>query len=107
MLGEEEGGRHTPFETGYAPQIFLRTASLTGTIKLPKDVVGMPGKDVSMEFETIWPVAVHEGQKFSIREGGKYLLCYVSVVELAFLVTNDLSRRYDCCRRFDHQGVER
>lgn len=70
ILSEEEGGRHTPFETGYSPQIFLRTASLTAKVKLPKDVVGMPGKDVTMEFETIWPVAVHEGQKFSCREGG-------------------------------------
>jgi len=70
VLSEEEGGRHTPFETGYSPQVFFRTASLTSTVTLPKDVVGVPGKDVTMEFETIWPVAIHVGQKFSCREGG-------------------------------------
>jgi len=70
VLKEEEGGRHTPFETGYSPQVFFRTASLTGKVTLAKDVVGLPGTDITMEFETIWPVAIHTGQKFSCREGG-------------------------------------
>jgi hypothetical protein len=70
VLTKEEGGRHTPFETGYAPQLFFRTANVTGKVKLPPGEVGMPGKDMQMEFEMIWPVAIHTGQRFSCREGG-------------------------------------
>lgn len=70
VLSQEEGGRHTPFETGYSPQMFFRTANVTGKAKLPPGQVGVPGKDILLEFETIWPIAVHVGQKFSCREGG-------------------------------------
>jgi len=72
VLKKEEGGRHTPFFPGYRPQFFIRTTDVTGTIVLPAGVeMVMPGDDVNMEIELIEPVAVEEGLRFAIREGGK------------------------------------
>jgi elongation factor Tu len=72
ILSKEEGGRHKPFLTGYKPQFFLRTADVTGTITLPEGVqMAMPGDNVDMTVELIYPVALEETQRFAIREGGK------------------------------------
>src|SRR5205085_183047 len=72
VLSKEEGGRHKPFFTGYRPQFYIRTTDVTGTIKLPEghDMV-MPGDNIDMTVELIVPVAIKEGLRFAIREGGK------------------------------------
>jgi elongation factor Tu len=72
VLKKEEGGRHTPFFTGYRPQFFFRTTDVTGTIKLPEGVeMVMPGDNIEMEAELIAPVAMEKGLRFAIREGGR------------------------------------
>jgi elongation factor Tu len=72
VLSKEEGGRHTPFFPGYRPQFYIRTTDVTGSITLPQGVeMVMPGDNVSMEVELIQPVAVEEGMRFAIREGGR------------------------------------
>src|SRR5713226_4224873 len=72
VLSKEEGGRHTPFFTGYRPQFYIRTTDVTGDIKLPEGVeMVMPGDNVRMEAELITPVAIEEGLRFAIREGGR------------------------------------
>ena len=72
VLSKEEGGRHTPFFTGYRPQFYIRTTDVTGDVKLPEGVeMVMPGDNVRMEIELITPVAVEEGLRFAIREGGR------------------------------------
>jgi elongation factor Tu len=72
VLSKEEGGRHTPFFAGYRPQFYIRTTDVTGTIYLPEGVeMVMPGDNVNMEVELIEPVAIEEGLRFAIREGGK------------------------------------
>ena len=72
VLTKEEGGRHTPFFTGYRPQFYLRTTDVTGNIKLPDGVeMVMPGDNVNMDVELIAPVAMEEGLRFAIREGGR------------------------------------
>ena len=72
VLGKEEGGRHTPFFNGYRPQFYLRTTDVTGSIKLPEGVeMVMPGDNVRMEIELIQPIALEEGLRFAIREGGR------------------------------------
>lgn len=72
ILSKEEGGRHKPFLTGYKPQFFLRTTDVTGTITLPEGIqMAMPGDNVDMTVELIYPVALEETQRFAIREGGK------------------------------------
>ena len=72
VLKKEEGGRHTPFFSGYRPQFYLRTTDVTGEIKLPEGVeMVMPGDNVEMEVKLIYPVALEKGQRFAIREGGK------------------------------------
>ncbi|MCM8822171.1 MAG: elongation factor Tu [Candidatus Omnitrophica bacterium] len=72
VLKKEEGGRHTPFFTGYRPQFFFRTTDVTGAIKLPEGVeMVMPGDNIEMEAELIMPVAMEKGLRFAIREGGK------------------------------------
>jgi elongation factor Tu len=72
VLRKEEGGRHTPFFTGYRPQFYFRTTDVTGTVKLPEGVeMVMPGDNVNMEVELIVPVAMEEKLRFAIREGGK------------------------------------
>jgi elongation factor Tu len=71
VLRREEGGRHKPFFPGYRPQFYIRTMDVTGDIKLPEGVeMVMPGDDVNMEVELIVPVALEQGSKFAIREGG-------------------------------------
>jgi elongation factor Tu len=71
VLRREEGGRHKPFFSGYRPQFYVRTMDVTGTIKLPEGVeMVMPGDNVNLEVELIVPVALEQGSKFAIREGG-------------------------------------
>jgi len=71
VLKREEGGRHKPFFPGYRPQFYIRTMDVTGSITLPKDVeMVMPGDNVNLEVELIVPVALEQGSKFAIREGG-------------------------------------
>ena len=72
VLSKEEGGRHTPFFNGYRPQFYIRTTDVTGSIQLPSGVeMVMPGDNVRMEIELITPVALEEGVRFAIREGGR------------------------------------
>lgn len=72
VLTKEEGGRHTPFFTGYKPQFFVRTTDVTGEIKLPEKVeMVMPGDNITMTVELITDVAIEEGLRFAIREGGR------------------------------------
>ena len=72
VLKKEEGGRHTPFFQGYRPQFYLRTTDVTGVITLPEGVeMVMPGDNVNMYIELITPVAIEEGLRFAIREGGR------------------------------------
>src|SRR5271170_3472198 len=72
VLKKEEGGRHTPFFTGYRPQFYFRTTDVTGLAKLPDGVeMVMPGDNVQMEIELIQPIAMDQGLRFAIREGGR------------------------------------
>ena len=72
ILTKEEGGRHTPFFTGYRPQFYLRTTDVTGVVKLPDGVeMVMPGDNVAMEVSLITPVAIEKELRFAIREGGR------------------------------------
>jgi len=72
VLTKEEGGRHTPFFDGYRPQFYFRTTDVTGNIKLPEGIeMVMPGDNVEMEVTLITPIAIEEGLRFAIREGGR------------------------------------
>ena len=72
VLTKEEGGRHTPFFTNYRPQFYFRTTDVTGVVSLPEGVeMVMPGDNVSMDVELIHPIAMDEGLRFAIREGGR------------------------------------
>jgi len=72
VLSKEEGGRHTPFVTGYRPQFYFRTTDVTGTLNLPTGVeMVMPGDNITMTIELIQPIAMEQGSKFAIREGGR------------------------------------
>jgi len=72
ILTKEEGGRHTPFFTNYRPQFYFRTTDVTGIVKLPEGTeMVMPGDNVSMEVDLIQPIAMDEGLRFAIREGGR------------------------------------
>ena len=72
VLSKEEGGRHTPFFSNYRPQFYFRTTDVTGVINLPEGVeMVMPGDNIEMTVELISPIAIEEGTKFSIREGGR------------------------------------
>ncbi|MGD0622537.1 MAG: elongation factor Tu [Thermacetogeniaceae bacterium] len=72
VLTKEEGGRHTPFFQGYRPQFYFRTTDVTGIIKLPEGVeMVMPGDNINMDVELITPIAIEEGLRFAIREGGR------------------------------------
>jgi elongation factor Tu len=72
ILTKEEGGRHTPFFTGYRPQFYFRTTDVTGDASLPEGVeMVMPGDNIKMEIELITPIAMEEGLRFAIREGGR------------------------------------
>ena len=71
-MKKEEGGRHTPFFTGYRPQFYFRTTDVTGTVKLPQGVeMVMPGDNVNLEAGLITDVAMEKGLRFAIREGGR------------------------------------
>jgi len=72
VLSKDEGGRHTPFFNGYRPQFYFRTTDVTGSIELPKGTeMVMPGDNISIEVQLIQPIAMEEGLRFAIREGGK------------------------------------
>ncbi|MGB3667979.1 MAG: elongation factor Tu, partial [Bermanella sp.] len=72
VLGKEEGGRHTPFFKGYRPQFYFRTTDVTGACELPAGVeMVMPGDNVNLEVTLIAPIAMNEGLRFAIREGGR------------------------------------
>jgi elongation factor Tu len=72
VLSKEEGGRHTPFFDGYRPQFYFRTTDVTGSAALPDGVeMVMPGDNIEMSVELIAPIAMEEGLRFAIREGGR------------------------------------
>ena len=72
VLTKEEGGRHTPFFNGYRPQFYFRTTDVTGVVKLPEGTeMVMPGDNINVEIDLITPIAMDEGLRFAIREGGK------------------------------------
>jgi elongation factor Tu len=72
VLKKEEGGRHTPFFNGYRPQFYFRTTDVTGVANLPSGVeMVMPGDNITMEIQLIAPIAMEEGLRFAIREGGR------------------------------------
>ena len=72
ILAKEEGGRHTPFFTGYKPQFYIRTTDVTGEVSLPEGTeMVMPGDTVNLKIKLLAPVALEEQQRFAIREGGK------------------------------------
>jgi elongation factor Tu len=72
ILTKEEGGRHTPFFTNYRPQFYFRTTDVTGVVQLPEGTeMVMPGDNVSMDVELIMPIAMDDGLRFAIREGGR------------------------------------
>jgi len=72
VLTKEEGGRHTPFFKGYRPQFYFRTTDVTGSVELPAGTeMVMPGDNIQMAIELITPIAMDEGLRFAIREGGR------------------------------------
>ena len=72
VLSKDEGGRHTPFFTNYRPQFYFRTTDVTGVVNLPEGTeMVMPGDNVEMTVELIAPIAIEDGTRFSIREGGR------------------------------------
>ena len=72
MLTKDEGGRHTPFFSNYRPQFYFRTTDVTGSIELPEGVeMVMPGDNVTMTVTLIAPIAMEDGLRFAIREGGR------------------------------------
>jgi elongation factor Tu len=72
ILTKEEGGRHTPFFNGYKPQFFIRTMDVTGSVQLPEGVeMAMPGDRINTKVSLLVPVALEEGLRFAIREGGR------------------------------------
>ena len=72
VLTKDEGGRHTPFFKGYRPQFYFRTTDVTGSVELPEGVeMVMPGDNTKMDIELIAPIAMEEGLRFAVREGGR------------------------------------
>ena len=72
VLSKDEGGRHTPFFNGYRPQFYFRTTDVTGAVDLPEGVeMVMPGDNVNVEVKLIAPIAMDEGLRFAVREGGR------------------------------------
>ena len=72
VLSKDEGGRHTPFFNGYRPQFYFRTTDVTGSIELPQGTeMVMPGDNISITVALIQPIAMEEGLRFAIREGGR------------------------------------
>ena len=71
-MTKEEGGRHTPFFSGYKPQFYIRTTDVTGTITLPEGTeMLMPGDNTTVDLELMYPVALEEELRFAVREGGR------------------------------------
>ena len=113
MLTKEEGGRHTPFFKGYRPQFYFRTTDVTGTIELPAGMeMVMPGDNIKMTVELISPIAMEEGLRFAIREGGKTVGAGV-VVEDSEVRTCDLKLRHMAnqnirirLKAFDHRLID-
>ena len=71
-MSKEEGGRHTPFFNGYRPQFYFRTTDVTGAVDLPEGVeMVMPGDNISVKVKLISPIAMEDGLRFAIREGGR------------------------------------
>ncbi|MDP2178323.1 MAG: elongation factor Tu, partial [Methylicorpusculum sp.] len=71
-LSKDEGGRHTPFFNGYRPQFYFRTTDVTGAVQLPEGVeMVMPGDNITVEIKLIAPIAMEDGLRFAIREGGR------------------------------------
>ena len=84
VLTKDEGGRHTPFFTNYRPQFYFRTTDVTGVVSLPEGTeMVMPGDNVTMDIDLIAPIAMDEGLRFAIREGGRTVGAgvVVSIVE--------------------------
>merc|ERR1712157_189363 len=82
-LAKEEGGRHTPFFSSYRPQVFIRTADVTGTVTLPEGTeTFMPGDNVNVTIELISPIAMAEGLRFALREGGRTVGAGIVVKQL-------------------------
>ncbi|MCF7971196.1 MAG: elongation factor Tu, partial [Methylococcaceae bacterium] len=72
ILSKDEGGRHTPFFNGYRPQFYFRTTDVTGAVELPEGVeMVMPGDNISVKVKLISPIAMDDGLRFAIREGGR------------------------------------
>ena len=71
VLTKDEGGRHTPFFNNYRPQFYFRTTDVTGTIELEGAEMAMPGDNINMKVKLITPIAIEEGLRFAIREGGR------------------------------------
>ncbi|MFA6038574.1 MAG: elongation factor Tu, partial [Legionellales bacterium] len=72
ILSKEEGGRHTPFFTGYRPQFYFRTTDVTGSVTLPEGIeMVMPGDNVKLVVKLVAPIAMEDGLRFAIREGGR------------------------------------
>ena len=72
VLSKDEGGRHSPFFSGYRPQFYFRTTDITGTVTLPEDKqMVMPGDNTEIKVELIHPIAMEKGLRFAIREGGR------------------------------------
>ncbi|MGZ4113279.1 MAG: EF-Tu C-terminal domain-related protein, partial [Tumebacillaceae bacterium] len=72
VLSKEEGGRHTPFFNGYRPQFYVRTTDVTGVVSLPEGTeMVMPGDNITVTIELINPIALEDGTRFAIREGGR------------------------------------
>ena len=89
ILSKDEGGRHTPFFKGYRPQFYFRTTDVTGNVELPEGVeMVMPGDNVKMAVELIAPIAMDEGLRFAIREGGRTVGAGV-VAKICLLYTSD------------------
>uniref|UniRef100_A0A8C6FMA1 Elongation factor Tu n=1 Tax=Moschus moschiferus TaxID=68415 RepID=A0A8C6FMA1_MOSMO len=96
VLTKEEGGRHTPFFSGYRPQFYFRTTDVTGVIKLPDGVeMVMPGDNIRMEIELITPIAMDEGLRFAIREGGRTVASGVVTSVIDFACCGDKTVEYD------------
>ena len=89
VLSKEEGGRHTPFFSNYRPQFYFRTTDVTGVIELPEGVeMVMPGDNIEMTIELIAPIALEEGTRFSIREGGRTVGSGVVAINYRVILSN-------------------
>ena len=94
VLGKDEGGRHTPFFNGYRPQFYFRTTDVTGSIELPAGTeMVMPGDNITITVKLIAPIAMEDGLRFAIREGGRTVgACVVAKVCLLFPSPNPRDR---------------